>query len=248
MLAMTFSGLFTMDSILALLTLTGLEIVLGIDNIIFIAILVGRLPESQRKSARLLGLGLAMFMRVALLLGITMVMKWDHFVLFRLPMADHDVTGKDLVLLLGGLFLVGKSVMEIHHQMEATEQPTGKEAKKGLGFAIAIAQIILLDIVFSLDSVITAVGMAQRIEVMIAAVMIAVFVMMGFSGFIARFVERHPSLKMLALAFLILIGVVLLGEGCGQHVSKGYVYFAMAFALGIEMLNIRLRAKRTKKA
>ncbi len=241
---MTFTGLFTLDSAVALLTLTGLEIVLGIDNIIFIAILVGRLPESQRKSARLLGLGLAMFMRVALLLGITKIMQWDHFVLFHLPVADHDVTGKDLVLLLGGLFLVGKSVMEIHHQMESTEQPTGSEAKKGLGFAIAIVQIILLDIVFSLDSVITAVGMAQRIEVMIAAVMIAVFVMMGFSGYIARFVEKHPSLKMLALAFLILIGVVLLGEGCGQHVSKGYVYFAMAFALGIEMLNIRLRAKR----
>jgi predicted tellurium resistance membrane protein TerC len=242
---LSMTGLFTTDNLAALVTLTALEIVLGIDNIIFIAILVGRMPAEQRDKARLIGLAGAMIMRVLLLLTITWVMKLDHNVLFYLPLAEHDVTGKDLVLLIGGLFLVGKSVLEIHHKIETggvvEAIPTDK--KKGrLGFAGAIAQIMLLDIVFSLDSVITAVGMAQRIEVMIIAVMVAVGVMLIFSGYIARFVDRHPTIKMLALSFLILIGVMLIADGCGQHVPKGYVYFAMAFSLGVEMLNIWVRS------
>ncbi|HMN42592.1 MAG TPA: TerC family protein [Phycisphaerales bacterium] len=248
---LTLEGLLTADNLAALTTLTALEIVLGIDNIIFIAILVGRMPAEQRDKARILGLAAAMLMRIALLFAITWVMGLDKNVLFHLPIADHDVSGKDLVLLLGGLFLVGKSVLEIHHRVEtggAVEAiPHAKAGSTRLGFAAAIAQIMLLDIVFSLDSVITAVGMAKRIEVMIVAVMLAVGVMLVFSGYIARFVERHPTIKMLALSFLILIGVMLIADGCGQHVPKGYVYFAMAFSLAVEMLNIWVRA-RAKKA
>ncbi len=249
---MTLEGLMTTDNLAALLTLTALEVVLGIDNIIFIAILVGRMPAEQRDKARLIGLGAAMLMRIALLLSITWVMSLDKNILFHLPLADHDVTGKDLVLLIGGLFLVGKSVLEIHHKIETGGEveaiPHMKKGSSRLGFAGAIAQIMLLDIVFSLDSVITAVGMAKRIEVMIIAVMVAVGVMLIFSGYIARFVERHPTIKMLALSFLILIGVMLIADGCGQHVPKGYIYFAMAFSLAVEMLNIWVRKQTTHKA
>jgi predicted tellurium resistance membrane protein TerC len=241
---LTLEGLFTMDNLAALVTLTALEIVLGIDNIIFIAILVGRMPPEQRDRARLIGLGAAMVMRILLLLGITWVMKMTT-PLFTLPVVDHEVTGKDLVLLIGGLFLVGKSVMEIHHKVEtggAVEAvPHARKGSPGLGFAGAIVQIMLLDIVFSLDSVITAVGMAKKIEVMIAAVMASVVVMLVFSGYITRFVEKHPTLKILALSFLILIGVMLVADGCGQHISKGYIYFAMTFALVVEMINLRVR-------
>jgi predicted tellurium resistance membrane protein TerC len=249
---LTLDGLFTADNLAALLTLTGLEIVLGIDNIIFIAILVGRMPAAQRDRARMIGLGAAMLMRIVLLLCVTWVMGLNS-PLFRLPLVGHEVTGKDLVLLIGGLFLVGKSVLEIHHKIETggvveavPHDHGGKKIKAGKAFAGAIVQIMLLDIVFSLDSVITAVGMAQRLEVMIVAVMVAVGVMLVFSGYISRFVDRHPTIKMLALSFLILIGVMLVAEGCGQHVPKGYIYFAMAFSLVVEMLNIwvRTRAKR----
>jgi predicted tellurium resistance membrane protein TerC len=248
---MTLEGLFTADNLAALATLTALEIVLGIDNIIFIAILVGRMPAEQRDKARLIGLGAAMLMRIGLLLCITWVMSLTS-PLFNLPVVDHEVTGKDLVLLIGGLFLVGKSVLEIHHKVEesgaAEAVPHMKKSRGGLGFAGAIAQIMLLDIVFSLDSVITAVGMAKRIEIMILAVMASVGVMLIFSGYIARFVDKHPTIKMLALSFLILIGVMLVADGCGQHVPKGYIYFAMAFSLGVEMLNIWVRARSAKKA
>ena len=248
---LTLEGLFTGDNLVALLTLTALEIVLGIDNIIFISILVGRMPPEQRDKARLLGLSLAMLMRIGLLLSITWVMSltkpW-----FTLPILDREISGKDFILLAGGLFLVGKSVLEIHHKIEtggvveATPKDRGKKA--GMGFAIAISQILLLDLVFSLDSVITAVGMAKRLEVMIIAVMIAVGVMLLFSGYIARFVDKHPTIKMLALSFLILIGVMLVAEGTGQHIPKGYIYFAMAFALGVEMLNIWMRGRAGKDA
>ncbi len=245
---LSLTGLFTADNAVALLTLTLLEVVLGIDNIIFIAILVGRLPPEQRDRARVIGLALAMLMRIGLLLSITWVMgltrPW-----FTLPWINHEVTGKDFVLLAGGLFLVGKSVIEIHHKIETggvvEAVPKGK-GRGGMGFAAALVQILLLDLVFSLDSVITAVGMAKRIEIMIVAVMIAVGVMLIFSGAIARFVDKHPTLKMLALSFLILIGVMLVAEGTGQHIPKGYIYFAMAFALGVEMLNLWVRRKTGK--
>lgn len=281
---LTLEALFTMDNLAALLTLTALEIVLGIDNIIFIAILVGRLPPAQRDKARLVGLFLAMFMRIGLLFAITAVMWLDKYHLFTLPWSGdahgpvpsgttveaaaampNIFTGKDAVLTLGGLFLVVKSVYEIHHKIEdagkdgqhqvsATPREAGSGgavaggyvgAKKGGGFANAIVQILLLDLVFSLDSVITAVGMAKRIEVMIAAVMISVGVMLVFSGYITRFVDRNPTIKMLALAFLILIGTMLVADGTGWHVPKGYIYFAMAFALGVEMLNIWMKKKST---
>jgi predicted tellurium resistance membrane protein TerC len=243
--------LFTADNLVALLTLTALEIVLGIDNIIFISILVGRLPAEQRDKARIVGLAAAMIMRIGLLLAITWVMSltkpW-----FTLPVVNHEVTGKDFILLVGGLFLIGKSTVEVHHKIdtggvvEATPKEHGRKA--GLGFGIAILQILLLDIVFSLDSVITAVGMAKEKWVMIAAVMISVGVMLVFSGYIARFVDRNPTIKMLALSFLILIGVMLVADGCGQHIPKGYIYFAMAFSLVVEMLNIWARKRGEKKA
>ena len=243
--------LLTSEALISLLTLTALEIVLGIDNIIFIAILVGRLPEHQRDKARLIGLSLAMFMRVGLLFAISWVMSLKDTHLFTLPVVDHVVSGKDLVLLLGGLFLVGKSTLEIHHKIDTggvvEAVPHAKPGKAGMGFGIALAQILMLDLVFSLDSVITAVGMAKHIEIMIAAVVIAVGVMLAFSGVIARFVDRHPTIKMLALSFLILIGVMLIAEGCGQHVEKGYIYFAMAFSLVVEMLNIWVRKRAAAK-
>lgn len=244
--------LLTADSLIALLTLTSLEVVLGIDNVIFIAILVARLPENQRDKARIIGLSLAMFMRIALLFAIKWVMSLDKNVLFTLPILNHDLTGKDLVLLIGGLFLVGKSTLEIHHKIDTggvvEPVPQAKPGKGRMGFGLALVQILLLDLVFSLDSVITAVGMVDGnkpggIYIMVIAVMIAVGVMLAFSGYIARFVERNPTIKMLALSFLILIGVMLVAEGMGQHIQKGYIYFAMAFALGVELLNLWVRKR-----
>jgi predicted tellurium resistance membrane protein TerC len=229
--------LLTSESLIALLTLTGLEIVLGIDNIVFISILVGKLPAAERGSARRLGLLLAMGMRILLLLAISWVIELTT-PLFALM--DHTFTGRDLVLLSGGLFLVAKATWEIHDKLEGEAHgPSG--ARAAASFAAIQAQIVLLDIVFSLDSVITAVGMAKHIEIMISAVVIAVGVMMAFAGTISAFIERHPTFKMLALSFLLLIGVVLVADGFGQHVSKGYIYFAMAFSLFVEILNIRIR-------
>jgi predicted tellurium resistance membrane protein TerC len=223
----------------SLLTLTALEIVLGIDNVIFISILTGKLPSESQGRARRLGLSLALVMRVALLLSISWVVSLTDglFTIF-----DHDVSGRDLILLAGGVFLVGKAAHEIYDKLEVEHHESARGVAASFGFIIA--QVVALDMVFSLDSVITAVGMAQHLAVMITAVIVAVGVMLVFAGKISEFVERHPSLKILALSFLLLIGVVLVADGAGQHISKGYVYFAMAFAVGIEVLNMRLRRKK----
>jgi predicted tellurium resistance membrane protein TerC len=223
---------------IALLTLTVLEVVLGIDNIIFISILAGKLPPKDRERARVVGLSLAMFIRIALLLSITWVMG------LTAPLFEtfgREISGRDLILLLGGLFLLGKSTHEIHNSLEGEE---AHESGRGrASFAATIIQILLLDIVFSLDSVITAVGMAEAVSIMILAVVVAVGVMLVASKPIAAFVERHPTIKMLALSFLLLIGVSLVGEGFGQHIPKGYIYFAMGFSVFVEMINLRIRSK-----
>jgi predicted tellurium resistance membrane protein TerC len=229
-------GLLTTENLLALLTLSVLEIVLGIDNIVFISILAGKLPQHQQKAARQLGLTAAMLTRILLLLGIGWVMRLTE-PLFTL--LSREFAGKDLILLAGGLFLVAKATYEIHQKLEG---PAPAGAPRAVAsFGAAIAQIMLLDIVFSLDSVITAVGMARRIEIMIAAVVLSVLVMLAFAGIISAFIERHPTLKMLALAFLLLIGVMLVAEGLGTHVNKGYIYFAMGFSLFVELINLRVR-------
>lgn len=223
---------------LAFLTLTALEIVLGIDNIIFISILVGRLPPEQRPRGRTFGLALAMITRILLLLSITWVMGLSKE-LFSIM--DRGVSGRDLILFGGGLFLLAKSTLEIHHSLEGEEGQ--REAKGKATFMSTILQIAVIDIVFSLDSVITAVGMADHVEVMIAAVIVAVLMMMFMAGPISDFVDRHPTIKMLALSFLILIGVALIGEGLGFHIPKGYIYFAMAFSVVVELLNMQLRKR-----
>ena len=221
---------------IALLTLTALEIVLGIDNVVFISILAGKLPPQQRERARRLGLGLAMLVRILLLLSIAWIIRLTA-PLFAIM--GHEISGRDLILIIGGLFLLFKSTHEIHQKLEG-EEGAGS-TRVGASFGSVIVQILLLDIVFSLDSVITAVGMVDEIGVMITAVIIAVGFMLLFAGPISNFVDRHPTMKMLALSFLILIGVTLIAEGWGQHISKGYIYFAMAFSLGVEILNLKLR-------
>ena len=220
----------------ALLTLTTLEIVLGIDNIVFISILAGKLPQAQRERARIIGLSLAMLMRIALLFSISWVIGLTDpiFAVF-----DHDISGRDLILIGGGLFLLYKATAEIHEKLEGEEEHGAGRA--AASFASVIVQILLLDIVFSLDSVITAVGMADDLGVMVTAVVIAVGVMLVASGAISEFVNRHPTVKMLALSFLLLIGMTLVADGAGQHISKGYVYFAMGFSVFVEALNLRLR-------
>ncbi len=232
-----------------LITLTLMEIILGIDNVIFVAIVVGKLPPAQQPRARYLGLGLALVLRILLLLSIFWILQLDTLTLvdlngLGLPVA---LTPKDLILVAGGLFLIGKATWELHGRMEGDPE---KEVEAVGRFAAVIVQIILLDLVFSIDSVITAVGMVPRehVWVMIAAVVIAVGVMIAFAGPVSHFVHRHPTLKVLALAFLILIGAMLVIEGVAhQHDLKGYIYFAMAFALGVELLNMRLRAAAKKK-
>jgi predicted tellurium resistance membrane protein TerC len=230
--------LLTSQNLIALLTLSSLEIVLGIDNIVFISILVGKLPPERQAAARRIGLLLAMGMRIALLLAISWVIGLTA-PLFTLPLLEQEISGRDLILLLGGLFLVGKATWEIHDKLEGSAH--GQAAPRVASFGAILFQIVLLDMVFSLDSVITAVGLAQEVAIMIAAVVIAVIVMMIFAAPISAFIERHPTMKMLALSFLLLIGVVLIADGFGQHVSKGYIYFAMAFSLFVEILNLRLR-------
>jgi predicted tellurium resistance membrane protein TerC len=222
----------------ALGTLTVLEIVLGIDNIVFISVLAGKLPKRDRERARKLGLLLAMVIRIALLASITWVMSLTAPLLTLL---GQEVSGRDLILVLGGLFLIGKSTHEIHDKLEGDEGHAS--ARVAASFAGVIVQILLLDIVFSLDSVITAVGMANDIMVMALAVVAAVGVMFFSSKAIGDFVERHPTVKMLALSFLLLIGVTLIAEGFDQHIPKGYVYFAMGFSVFVEMINLRVRAK-----
>ena len=224
----------------ALATLTLLEIVLGIDNIVFISVLVGRLPEAQRQRARVLGLALAMGTRILLLLVITWIMRLDT-VLFSV--LEVDISGRDLILIGGGLFLIGKATLEIHHSLEGADE-SGHAERAAAGFVGVLVQIALIDIVFSLDSVITAVGMAEHVEVMIIAIVIAIGVMMFAAGAIGRFVDSHPTVKMLALSFLVLIGVVLIAEGVDLHIPKGYIYFAMFFSLSVEMLNLRMRRRR----
>jgi predicted tellurium resistance membrane protein TerC len=224
---------------IAFLTLTALELVLGIDNIIFISILVDKLPAHQRELARRIGLFMAMFMRVGLLFVLSWIIGLTAPIFSIL---GNDISGRDLILILGGLFLVYKSTHEIHQLLEGEE---GSESKTVTAtFAAVIGQIMLIDLVFSLDSIITAVGMVDRIEVMIAAVVVSVGLMLVFAPAIGRVVSDHPTLKMLALSFLLVVGVVLIADGFEHHVPKGYVYFAMAFSVGVEMLNIRLRRKR----
>ena len=224
---------------LAFFTLTALEIVLGIDNIIFISILVGRLPPHQRALGRNLGLGAAMLTRILLLLSITWVMSLNE-PLFAL--LGHGVSGRDLILVGGGLFLLGKSTMEIHESLEGEEAAGGAGAAHA-GFFGVIVQIAIIDIVFSLDSVITAVGLADHVPVMVAAIVVSVLVMMLAARPISEFVDRHPTFKILALSFLILVGMALVGEGFGLHIPKGYIYFAMAFSVVVEILNMRLRKR-----
>ena len=231
-------SLFTPENVIALATLTTLEIVLGIDNIVFIAILTQRLPAEQQPLARRIGLIGAMGMRIGLLLMIGWVMGLTA-TLFQL--FEHSFAGRDLILLGGGLFLVAKATWEIHDKLEGAEEESETGAAASM-FAVVL-QIMLLDIVFSLDSVITAVGMAKEIAVMIAAVVLSVGVMLVFAESISRFIEDHPTIQMLALSFLILIGVMLIAEGLGQHVDKGYIYFAMAFAIAVEFVNMALRKR-----
>ena len=224
----------------AFLTLTALELVLGIDNVIFISILVGKLPPAQQPRARTLGLGLAMLLRIALLFSLSWIIRLTAPLFTVL---GQEISGRDLILLIGGVFLLGKSTHEIHGKLEGEEGHASARVKPS--FMGILLQILLLDIVFSLDSVITAVGMTDRLGVMLAAVVVSVVCMMVFAGPISRFVERHPTVKMLALSFLLLIGVTLIAEGLDQHIPKGYIYFAMAFSVFVEMLNLQLRRPHT---
>jgi len=226
---------------IALFTLTALEIVLGVDNIIFITILVGRLPEAQRQRARVLGLGFAMFTRIALLLSLAWMMTLTE-PLFSVPILGKEIAGRDLILIGGGLFLLWKSVHEIHNSLEGEVDENATAAVRA-SFAAVIIQIAIIDIVFSLDSVITAVGMVDQVSIMVLAIVIAVVVMMFAAKPIGEFVDRHPTVKMLALSFLVLVGMALVAEGWDYHIPRGYIYFAMAFSVGVEMLNIRVRAR-----
>ena len=239
-------GLFTTEAMVSLVTLALMEIVLGIDNIVFISILTAKLPEAQQPRARKLGLSLALIIRLALLGGIKWIMGLKA-VLFTINIEflkfHFDATGQKLILLVGGLFLIGKSTHEIYDKLEGAHEP-GRTASGASSFGMILVQILLLDIVFSLDSVITAVGMANDLRIMAAAMVIAVVVMLVFAGGVGSFVNRHPSMKILALSFLLLIGVMLGAEGMGQHVGKGYIYSAMAFSLVVELLNMRLRKKQ----
>ena len=229
----------------ALLTLTALELVLGIDNIVFISILVDKLPAEQQKKARLIGLFLAMFMRV----GLLMILSWIIGLtqpLFSIAFVNQEISGRDLILIGGGLFLIWKSTLEIHQSLEGADGHATTAVKAA--FVAVILQIIVVDMVFSLDSIITAVGMVDELAVMIAAVVVSVALMMAFAGAIGRFVNEHPTIKMLALAFLVVVGIVLIADGFEVHVPKGYIYFAMAFSVGVEMLNITMRGRAKRAA
>jgi predicted tellurium resistance membrane protein TerC len=235
--------LFTTENLIALVTLTTLEIVLGIDNIVFLAIVVQKLPKSKQAVARKVGLFLAMIMRILLLLSLSWIMRLTTPLLTIL---GFELTGRGLILLGGGLFLLAKSTYEIHDKIEGSGDH-GLHETKATSLKSALIQIVMLDIIFSLDSVITAVGMANEVSIMIFAVVAAMVVMLIFVGTISDFIERHPTIKMLALSFLLLIGVMLVAEGLGRHVEKGYIYFAMAFSLIVEMLNIRVRKSSQPK-
>jgi predicted tellurium resistance membrane protein TerC len=237
-------ALLTTDGLLALATLSAMEIVLGIDNVVFIAILVGRLPEARRELARKLGLILALGIRVLLLFAISWMMGLTAPLFSVL---GHGVSGRDLILLGGGLFLIFKATVEIYNKVEASHHEQTAAAARA-AFAWVIFQILLLDIVFSLDSVITAVGMADDLSIMVTAMVIAMLVMLLSASAVSRFIDSHPSLKILALAFLLLIGVMLVAEGMGSHIEKGYIYFAMAFSLLVELVNMRYRRKQVVAA
>jgi len=229
--------MFDTQAWISLLTLTALEIVLGIDNIVFITILAGKLPQEQREKAKVIGLGLAMVSRILLLLSLTWIMRLSAplFAVF-----GNEISGRDLILIVGGLFLIGKSTFEIHEKLEG-EPEHAQSGRAAASFAGILVQIMLLDIVFSLDSVITAVGLAQWLSIMVLAVIIAVVIMMFAVGKVSRFVDSHPTIKMLALSFLLLIGTTLVAEGVEVHFPKGYIYFAMAFSIFVETLNLRMR-------
>ena len=237
---MGFEWIFLPEAWIALVTLTALEIVLGIDNIIFISILVGRLPAHQRQRARLQGLALAMIMRIVLLLSLVWIMGLVHPLFSVL---GYEISGRDLILIAGGLFLLYKSAQEIWENLEGPEDETADNGQRVNSYAAVLGQIAIMDIIFSLDSVITAVGMAKHVPVMVLAIVIAVGVMMFSAKAIGEFVDRHPSVKMLALSFLTLVGVALIGEGLDMHIPKGYIYFAMAFSVVVEMINIRVRKR-----
>lgn len=234
-----FEWIYLPEAWIALATLTALEIVLGVDNIIFISILVGRLPESQRQKGRVIGLGLAMATRILLLLSLAWIMRLTEpmFTIF-----SEAISGRDLILIGGGLFLLAKATIEIHNAMEGPESHEVSSAP--VSFMSILVQIAILDLVFSLDSVITAVGMAEHVPVMVLAIVIAVGVMMVAAKPIGDFVDAHPTVKMLALSFLVLVGVALVGEGLELHIPKGYIYFAMAFSVVVEMLNLRVQRSR----
>lgn len=236
---MNISALWTAEGLVSLVTLSAMETVLGIDNVVFLSILTGRLPRAQQPLARRLGLILALGTRIMLLFGISWVMGLTR-PLFEV--LGRSVSGRDLILLGGGAFLIAKATKEIHDKLEVTDEPMhGVGSGSGAAFGLVLVQVAVLDVVFSLDSVITAVGMAQELAIMVAAMFIAMGVMLAFAGAIGEFVQRHPTMKVLALSFLILIGVMLVAEGMGQHISKGYIYFAMAFSFVVELVNLRVR-------
>lgn len=232
--------IFTIEALTALLTLTAMEIVLGIDNIVFISIVVGRAPAESRERTRKLGIFLALFMRLILLFSITWVMGLSEPLI---TVFSKSFSGRDLILLGGGLFLLAKSTFEIHHKVDGSPEENIQQIS-GLAANMVLLQILMLDVVFSLDSVITAVGMAKDIWVMVVAMVIAMGVMLASARAVGDFVDRNPTVKILALSFLLLIGVMLVSEGMGQHIEKGYIYFAMAFSLGVELLNMRYRNQR----
>ena len=240
---MDFGSLFQVESLIALLTLTFLEIVLGVDNIIFISIVSNKLPEVQRARARNIGLILALGFRIALLFGITWIIGFTEplFTVF-----EHSFSGRDIILLTGGIFLLFKSTMEIHHKMEGLDPGEKESGAAQATMAAVIGQIVALDIIFSFDSILTAVGLTNEITLMVIAVVIALGVMMAFSGKISNFISKHPTLEVLALSFLILIGFMLMIEAFGYHVPKGYIYFAVFFSLIVEVINIRIRKKSAK--
>lgn len=234
--------IFSPEAWIALATLTALEIVLGIDNIIFISVLAGRLPQHQRSRGRTFGLALAMITRIALLLSITLIMKLTTPIL---TIIGNSISGRDIILILGGLFLLAKSTHEIHASLEGPK--VLHAPKKASNFVGTLVQIAILDIVFSLDSVITAVGLAKHVQIMILAIVIAVVIMMVSAKVIGEFVDEHPTIKMLALSFLILVGVTLFADGLEFHIPKGYIYFAMAFSVGVEILNMKVRSVQHQK-